>query len=149
MRRARLSLDGLSVGDAFGERFFVAPKIIMAFIQDRALPRPLWTWTDDTEMACGIVEVLARHQGIDADDLATTFSKRYLERPARGYGAAAHTVLGEIGMGANWRAAASKLFRGEGSKGNGGAMRVAPLGAYFAGDLKLAIEQARLSASIT
>lgn len=33
--------------------------------------------------------------------------------------------------------------------GNGGAMRVAPLGAYFAGDLDQVVEQAGLSAEVT
>ena len=33
--------------------------------------------------------------------------------------------------------------------GNGGAMRAAPLGAYFAGDLGALVEQARASAEVT
>lgn len=149
LQRARLSLEGLSVGDAFGERFFVAPKIIMAFLQDRAMPKPPWSWTDDTEMACGVVEVLERAGGLDTDDLARTFARRYLERPSRGYGAAAHTVLQEIGAGADWRKSSAALFRGEGSKGNGAAMRVAPLGAYYADDLVKLVEHARAQAAIT
>lgn len=42
-----------------------------------------------------------------------------------------------------------RLFYGQGSYGNGAAMRVAPLGAYFADDLALATQQARLSAEVT
>jgi len=41
------------------------------------------------------------------------------------------------------------LFKGGGSFGNGAAMRVAPLGAYFADDLAKLTEQAELSAVIT
>jgi ADP-ribosylglycohydrolase len=41
------------------------------------------------------------------------------------------------------------MFEGQGSYGNGAAMRVAPLGAYFADDIELVIEQARLSAEVT
>lgn len=150
MVRARLALDGLSVGDAFGERFFAPPKVIQSFLQDRTMPRPPWGWTDDTEMGCGIVEVLDRHGGVDADDLATTFARRYRERPMRGYGAAAHTVLQEIGNGASWRASAAGLFRGQGSKGNGASMRVAPLGAYFAeDDVRTLVSQAMASAAVT
>src|SRR5215470_14458508 len=44
-----------------------------------------------------------------------------------------------------WRTEAAALFRGQGSFGNGSAMRVAPLGAYFADDLERIHEQASLS----
>lgn len=41
------------------------------------------------------------------------------------------------------------VFDGMGSFGNGGAMRVAPLGAFFSDDLEKAAEQAHLSAEVT
>ena len=44
---------------------------------------------------------------------------------------------------------APRLFSGEGSLGNGAAMRVAPVGGYFAEDLALAAAQAALSAEVT
>src|SRR4029079_11751373 len=44
---------------------------------------------------------------------------------------------------------AATLFAGEGSLGNGAAMRVAPLGLFFAYDLELVAEQAVLSATTT
>lgn len=72
--RARLSLEGLSLGDAFGQCFFLKPE----FVEGRAA-----------------------------------------------------------------------LFEGQGSFGNGGTMRVAPLGAYFADDLDEALRSARASAEVT
>jgi ADP-ribosylglycohydrolase len=50
---------------------------------------------------------------------------------------------------ANWFEEAQELFNGEGSFGNGAAMRVAPVGAYFAHNLDLVVEQATLSAIST
>jgi ADP-ribosylglycohydrolase len=44
---------------------------------------------------------------------------------------------------------APSAFSGEGSMGNGGAMRAGPVGAYFADDLATAAEQAGLSAEVT
>jgi len=44
---------------------------------------------------------------------------------------------------------AANAFGGQGSMGNGGAMRVAPLGAYFADDLGRCAEEARASALVT
>ncbi|MER6005354.1 ADP-ribosylglycohydrolase family protein [Nonomuraea angiospora] len=37
--------------------------------------------------------------------------------------------------GGDWRTLSAELFDGKGSWGNGAAMRVAPLGAWFANDL--------------
>ncbi|NTV64835.1 MAG: hypothetical protein HGA65_15095 [Oscillochloris sp.] len=51
LNRARVALEGLSVGDAFGERFFVNPDIVSNLISQRALPASPWAYTDDTEMA--------------------------------------------------------------------------------------------------
>ncbi len=148
MARARLALDGLSVGDAFGQRFFYPPSV-ESRIAERALPRPPWPYTDDTEMALAIVEVLGRHGRVEPDDLAWTFARRYRNNPARGYGATAHAILAAVGEGVDWRAAAAEVFEGMGSMGNGAAMRVAPLGAYFADDPAALVEQARASAAVT
>jgi len=57
--------------------------------------------------------------------------------------------LREIMAGANWRDTAANAFGGQGSMGNGSAMRVAPLGAYFAEDLDRCVEQARASSLVT
>jgi ADP-ribosylglycohydrolase len=148
MARAHLALDGLSVGDAFGQRFFYPPSAEFLIAQ-RALPGSPWPYTDDTEMALAIVEVLGRHGGIEPDDLAWTFARRYRNNPARGYGATAHAILAAIGRGQDWRAAAGEAFGGVGSMGNGAAMRVAPLGGYFADDPAALVRQARASAAVT
>ncbi|HEY3479532.1 MAG TPA: ADP-ribosylglycohydrolase family protein, partial [Streptomyces sp.] len=51
--------------------------------------------------------------------------------------------------GADWRELAAGLFNGQGSWGNGAAMRVAPLGAWYAGDPEQATHQAEISAYTT
>jgi len=149
MERAYLSLDGLSVGDAFGERFFLPPTVALSMIQQRTTPQGPWGYTDDTEMALGIVQVLEAYGRIDQDALAKVFGNRYRENPYRGYGGAAHGILQAIHEGAPWRQVSSLVFEGSGSKGNGGAMRVAPLGAYFADDLGRVATEARASAEVT
>jgi ADP-ribosylglycohydrolase len=145
--RARLSLEGLSVGDAFGQCFF-RPEIGKLLIRRQPPQRP-WLWTDDTAMALSIVEVLDVHEEIDADALAADFGRRYLADPRRGYGAGAHQYLQEIGHGAPWRDVTRAAFGGQGSLGNGGAMRVAPVGAYFEDDLDRVVVEARRSAAVT
>jgi ADP-ribosylglycohydrolase len=149
LRRARLALLGLSVGDAFGERFFIHPDRIESLLAARALPAAPWSYTDDTEMALAIVEVLERRGFVDQDDLAAVFARRYAAAPDRGYGGMAHQILREICLGGSFREVSPAAFGGTGSMGNGGAMRVAPVGAYFAEDLDAVIREARASAEVT
>lgn len=149
MERALLALDGLSVGDAFGERFFVAPEVVEQLLAARAVPRSPWATTDDTEMATAIVDVLDRHGGVDQEALARALALRYASDPARGYGSGAHRILEALCRSVPWPVAALEVFGGMGSLGNGGAMRVAPVGAYFADDLDAVVEHARASAEIT
>ncbi|MCO5169726.1 MAG: ADP-ribosylglycohydrolase family protein [Planctomycetes bacterium] len=149
LERAVLSLEGLSVGDAFGERFFGPARAIQARLESRDLPPPPWRYTDDTVMALGVVEVLARRGEIDPDDLARTFARRYAEATGRGYGRGVRDTLEALHAGGDWREVAPRAFGGSGSMGNGGAMRAAPVGAYFADDPAALVENARLSAAVT
>lgn len=146
-RRTRtfLSLQGLSVGDAFGEAFFFLPQDQIA---SRQLPPAPWRWTDDTHMALSVVEVLLAHGAIEPDALAAAFAHRFRQDPRRGYGAGARLLLARYARGADWRAEAPRLFDG-GSWGNGGAMRAAPIGAFFVGDPARAAAEARQATAVT
>lgn len=144
---AYLALDGLSVGDAFGEQFFVDPNEAQNQIEERCLPAPPWTYTDDTEMALSVVAVLREHGGIVQDVLAQSFAAHC--DPQRGYGPTTRELLARIQQGEDWADAAHGLFGGAGSQGNGAAMRAAPIGGYFADDLEPVVHHARLSAEVT
>jgi ADP-ribosylglycohydrolase len=100
-------------------------------------------------MAMAIFEVLNEQGDIDQDMLAATFARRYSADPSRGYGSGAHELLTRLCRGEDWRDAAPQLFDGQGSMGNGGAMRVAPVGAYFADDYARVIDAAAKSAEVT
>ncbi len=139
---ALLSLEGLSVGDAFGEMFFFRSPA------ERQLPEGPWQWTDDTHMALSIVEVLRDYGRIDQDALAKAFAERFLQEPWRGYAGGAKRLLTRIAVGDEWRDASLDLFGG-GSYGNGGAMRAAPIGGFFSGDPERSAGEARLSAMVT
>jgi ADP-ribosylglycohydrolase len=140
------SLAGLSVGDAFGECFF-RPATVAHCLSDRVPPPPPWYWTDDTNMALSIAGVLAELGTIEQDTLARSFGEHF--DGARGYGRAMHSLLPRYARGADWRREAPALFAGMGSYGNGAAMRVAPLGAYFAEDLDRVVEEAGKAAEVT
>src|SRR5215212_9680055 len=145
LAKAKQSLEGLSVGDSFGELFF---RISPYETTSDQLPSGIWKWTDDTHMALSIVEVLEKYGYIDQDALAQAFARRFTEEPDRGYAGGAVRLLGQVATGSNWREISPRLF-GNGSFGNGSAMRVAPIGGYFFNDLKKAAEQAQLSGVVT
>ncbi len=148
MDRARLSLQGLSVGDALGERFF-SPWVREACLTRRIVPEGTWKWTDDTAMAISIVEVLEQYGQIEQTVLARAFAARYMDEPNRGYGPAQHDLLRAVHQGADWEVVVTELFRGQGSYGNGAAMRVAPVGGYFADDLPRVAHEAVATAEVT
>jgi ADP-ribosylglycohydrolase len=149
MERMQLSLDGLGIGDALGEmlsyQYFSAPEIIAK----NELPAGPWFHTDDTEMAISIVSVLKSHGKIHQDALARRFARRFERNPDRGYGSMTRIQMRELIAGAKWKDNAASAFSGRGSMGNGGAMRAAPLGAYFADDLERCVSEAQASSEVT
>ncbi|PSK98935.1 ADP-ribosylglycohydrolase [Murinocardiopsis flavida] len=142
---ARRSLAALAVGDAFGSQFFVPGT--RTHLAEHTLPPAPWQWTDDTEMACSVYRVLVEQGRVDQDALAASFAAHH--DFDRGYGPATTRMLRQVREGGDWRDLAARLFEGRGSFGNGAAMRVAPLGAWFSTDTAVAAEQAARSATIT
>lgn len=152
-RDARLArtlavLEGLATGDALGEacsyHFYTAGERLSA-------PLPALGaihYTDDTEMASAIVEVLVRAGGIDEEILAWQFRRRYRADPERGYGKMTRRLLERTLAGEDWRTVAATAFGG-GSFGNGSAMRAAPVGAWYAGDEAQVVKAATSSAIVT
>ena len=137
--RARVALEGLSVGDAFGERFFVSPATVDGLIEQRA---GVGAVAMDRRHRHGARRLRgAREPRCDdhRDALATVFARRYW----------LPFSLGFVDEGVPWSEAATTVLRGEGSMGNGAAMRVAPVGAYFADDLDAVVAHAAASADPT
>ncbi|MGY4737980.1 ADP-ribosylglycohydrolase family protein [Streptomyces sp. ATMOS53] len=149
-QHAHASLDGLVLGDAFGDSWFTRSDEPAEALWAAREPRPApWLWTDDSAMAFVLFAHLTAHGEVRLDDLAREFAAEYGRDPGRKYGPSMHGVLRRIADGEDWRAVTTGQFGGQGSYGNGAAMRVAPLGAWFHGDLAEAREQARLSALAT
>jgi ADP-ribosylglycohydrolase len=145
-------LSGLAFGDAFGDRWFgTLRREGTAALEARTLPpEPLWRWTDDTAQALVLARELAAGGGfVDQDRLALRLAEAYAGDTHRGYGASMHDVLRRIGAGEPWREVVAGQFGGQGSWGNGAAMRVAPLGAWHAADLDAVAEQAARQSAVS
>jgi ADP-ribosylglycohydrolase len=142
------SLTGLSVGDALGAQYFV-PGHTAADLIRGDLPTPPWPWTDDTEEACCLVEALTGSDelSLDRDTLADLLGRHF--DAYRGYGPGAVVMLRQIREGTPWPIASAAAFDGQGSAGNGAAMRAAPLGAWHADSLVHAAAQGAWAAEVT
>lgn len=143
------SIVALSVADALGAPFEGGPleRSVWAFIgRSRGRRR----WTDDTQMTLDLCRSLVAEGELDCNDAAQRFAQSY--RWSRGYGPGTAKVLKQLRAGVPWNIANRKGFR-EGSFGNGGAMRVAPIALFFGIAGQQTIAQvcglARRSASIT
>src|SRR5688572_24918383 len=148
LSRAFVALQGLSTADALGGFFELGhPQRVPHMLKTRQLPAMEWRYTDDTNMALSIFSILRQYQKIDQEALAKNFAQHF-DR-SRGYGLGARNLIMRMQAGGSWRELAPTMFGGSGSYGNGGAMRVAPLGAYFADELAMVVENAALSAEIT
>lgn len=149
VERMTLSLDGLSIGDALGEMFAYRPHSAPDRLERNDLPAGPWFHTDDTEMAISLVAVLRSHGYMHQDALSKRFARRFERDPERGYGRMTRIQLRENLEGQTWQVTSPRAFGGRGSMGNGGAMRVAPLGAYFADDLDRVAREAQASSVVT
>ncbi|MGX1807099.1 ADP-ribosylglycohydrolase family protein [Nocardia sp. NPDC055321] len=144
--RAYAALLGVSIGDGFGSAY--ADPINHTALRERSLLPGPWLWSDDTEMAASVFAVLRDHGRIDQDELAKSFAAHY--DIYRWYGPGTARILRLIrDRDADWRELAGAARNGQGSWGNGAAMWVAPVGAFYADDLERAAAEAAASATVT
>ncbi len=138
---------GSGLGDAIGEMAFHRPDEgrLRAWIEET----DLLVYTDDTAMALGLAESLVSTGDLNPQHLGDTFRQNYRRAPWRGYASGPPTVFARVERSdVSYAEAARTLYGGEGSFGNGAAMRIGALGLFFhdAPDLEA---QARASASVT
>jgi len=147
--RFRGALLGTAIGDALGAPFEGSPLVHGDALAAWAHANEPLRWTDDTHMTIGVAESLIARGGFDGTHMADRFVANYDAEPWRGYGAGPPIVFGGIRAGANWDQPAAALFGGQGSFGNGAAMRVAPVGLLGWRDMATAARTARDTARIT
>jgi len=138
---------GSALGDAIGELAFWRSD--EARLRSKIAQTDVLVYTDDTAMAIGLAEAITQLGRLDEQHLGDTFRANYQCESWRGYATGPPRVFSLVERrGMSYSEAARSLFGGQGSFGNGAAMRIAPVGLFFhdAPDL---YEQARASASVT
>ncbi|NOZ28966.1 MAG: hypothetical protein GXP39_13070 [Chloroflexi bacterium] len=138
---------GSALGDAIGElafRYRDGARLRAVIAQADIL-----RYTDDTAMAIGVAESIIERGGLDEQHLGDTFRANFHREPWRGYASGPPTVFALVERyGLSYSEAARRLFGGQGSFGNGAAMRIAPVGLFFH-DVPDLYEMARASAVVT
>jgi ADP-ribosylglycohydrolase len=98
-------------------------------------------YSDDTEMMIGIMEALEENPAFDPALTARRFLANF--HSLRNYGARIYGIMDQLRKGSPWDQV------GTDSWGNGGAMRIAPIGFFFYDDGDLLRENALLCTQIT
>ncbi len=146
--RAGGALFGTFVGDALGMPFEGLPHAsIPPSVEMIGARRGRGTYTDDTQMMIALAESLIARGRVEVADLARAFLDAY--EADRGYGGGTRRVLELWRSGVAVDAAAAQVFGGQGSRGNGAAMRIAPVAVCFRDDHERLCVEAAASARVT
>ncbi|WP_277682186.1 ADP-ribosylglycohydrolase family protein [Saccharomonospora azurea] len=155
IEKARGLLFGLALGDCLGAPFEGKVGVTDADIVAKENATDTLPHTDDTALALVLARHLAQRRGdarepekfVDLDLLAREFADAWHAEPWRGYGGGVTKSFRLIVEGTPWREAIRAVYP-EGSFGNGGAMRVAPV-ALVGTDSGQVAALARRSAEVT
>ncbi len=125
-------LLGLAVGDALGRPFEGLSPTSAEIVESETRKIMSLRYTDDTEMTINLARSLVKKEGdLDLELIAKTFAQNF--DPSRGYGPNTLWILQQIANGHPWENLAQQVMGGQGSFGNGAAMRVAPLALLYRG----------------
>lgn len=130
------SLLGCACGDVLGAAVEMQPRAeilrqypgLVRDFQPSERGLGFGCYTDDTEMTLALARAILHSGRVDSAECAAAYAAAFT--PQRGYGRSATEILTALQQGADWRRTGDMLFAG-GSYGNGGAMRIAPVGLLY------------------
>lgn len=142
---ARL-LVGMAIGDAHGAGFENKSRFDITLPGDPLSCQDTDRYTDDTQMAIGVAELLVSDKPFTEENLADSLLAAYRRDPRFGYSPVTTRMLQESKNGSEFLNSLSEDERRE-RKSDGAAMRALPIG--FIQDQNEVIRCATLSALIT
>lgn len=157
----RGSLLGALVGDCTGSPYDSGNKLSdgTKLILQRSFDKlegppykaPVMQFTDDSAMTYSLAKSLVERKELDMVDLAKRFVKSYYQEPNRGYAMGVLAVFQKLRNNkcTDVLSPAREQFGGEGSWGNGGAMRISPVALFCYQNYDKLVEVARNVSQIT
>ncbi len=141
--RVRGCILGGVLGDAFGAPLEgSSPTGIAPVVQRRSTTERHWGYTDDSAMLLACCESITSAGTVEPVSLLQALANRY--EPARGFGHGMKQTLAAFSSSVPWEQCAFVSWP-EGSRGNGGAVRIPPIavarwadGASFGSAVRLA-----------
>ena len=142
-------LYGTCIGDALGMKFDGCSNESIAPLDiDSILSQISGLYTGDTQMNISVLEEMVENGEINQASLGTRIMKRYT--PWRKYGGGMFIVIERWRDGESFSSAAESLYCGDGSYGDGAAVRAAPISCFFKlEESNLLFEQVKLSSKLT
>ncbi len=136
--RFRGAVLGLAIGDALGMPYegWDSESIKSSLGELEFKPAPFrglasGQFTDDTKMALCHLESLIEKRKLDSEDTAQKFLAWFKSGDWRGIGGTTLRAMRKLEKGASWRESG---ISGKYAAGNGGAMRIAPVGLFYTKD---------------
>ncbi|XP_050302584.1 ADP-ribosylhydrolase ARH3-like isoform X2 [Anthonomus grandis grandis] len=120
-------------------------------MEDPNFKGPFKKYTDDTAMMKSVAQFLIDTPEPDLKHLAELFTNEFFKQPRRGYGGSVVSVFEKLRKSKfnDIFLPSKEQFNGQGSYGNGGAMRIAPIPLYFHDDFDNMLNIAAESTKIT
>ncbi len=144
------ALVGTILGDALGRPFEGTAagdlERLRIRVTNRVATPKRWDYSDDAEMMLSVADSLLACRRVDESHLLSTMARSH--EPARGYGKGTRAAFRTWRQTGSWWRAARSMWP-EGSRGNGAAVRVAPLAVFHRDDELAVWDAARRSASPT
>ena len=156
----RGSILGGLIGDCLGspyenEELSNGMKIVLQQSFDKLegpmFKAPVMQFTDDSAMTHSLAKSFVELKELNIVDVAKRFVKSYYQEPKRGYGPAVVTVFQKLRVNkfADIVSPAKEQFNGQGSWGNGGAMRVTPIALFCYKDYDKLLDTVRKATQLT
>lgn len=147
--RFRGLMVGTAIGDCLGrpvEGLRAVPDSYIDELIERETPL---LYSDDTVLTMALAESLLACDGFSGEEMADRFVREWTAEPQRGYGSNVVLAFSKVRRGIPWDEAARRQFGGDGSYGNGGAMRVAPVALWAYPDLEETVRLAQETSTVT
>ncbi|XP_014261834.1 poly(ADP-ribose) glycohydrolase ARH3-like isoform X2 [Cimex lectularius] len=158
MSKFRGCMLGALLGDCLGSPYeneeSVSKVVLQKYFDKMEGPpfkAPVKKYTDDTAMTKSVAESLIQHGAFDEKDMAKRFITEYFKEPKRGYGPGVVKVFTKLKTNKleDLWTPAKEQFEGQGSAGNGAAMRIAPVALFCHDNEDLLIDTVTKSAKLT